>query len=331
MRITNKSILIPYQRNLEEIQNRRFEEQMRISSGKNILNLSDAPDKVARVKQLTALIENNMQYLNNFNDAIKELNVVDEQLSSIAEGFQDIRLLALDASKTSNASTLDAIAEYIKGILSDLVSKANVDFRGQFLFSGTLTRPESIIKTDPQQNDLPFELLKGTPDLTNPSGLSVIFKGNTKDRILSKDSQSTEVINVKSDELFGTGGTEYFDTVINLYNLLAYKSDGTKRGKSDFMTAEEYELLEKYQKEIAEIYDSITNLAGKNGASINRFQALSDQTQNEISLLKEIRSNDEDTDIAAATLKLMQNETALQYSLQIGAKILPQTLFDFLT
>ena len=177
---------------------------------------------------------------------------------------------------------------------------------------------------------MPFEIIQGTSTPDNFSGLEIVFKGNFEDREIIKDAQANEIINIKADEIFGENGTAVFEAIIDIYNLFTYNSDGTTRGLNDQFTLEDMGKFDEYQQKIAYIYDDLVNVTARNGARIDRLSAIGDQLNFENTRLKELRSAAEDTDMAASTLNLMKEETALQYTLQVGARLIPQSLFDFL-
>ncbi len=329
MRITNKLVYIPYQQNLETIQNRRFKEQIRLSTGKSIVNMADAPDKLNNVKRLTSVINRNDQYYRNIDKALGELRVIDDELQSMTEQVTEIRQIVIDSTHVGNKGATSTLAEYVKGILDDLVTKANSEYNGRYIFAGTKTTPDSLDKTPEAQNDLPFEIVEGTPTADNPSGLQIVFKGNNKSREILKDDKSTEVINTKAEDVFGAGSTELFERMIDLYNIMAYDENGNKRGNAP-LTREEVSEMSGLQKDIVLVFERINKAAAQNGAKLNRMEAIQQQLQEENTRLEEIRSIDSDTDVTESVINLQKEDTALNYSLSIGARLLPQSLFDFL-
>ena len=158
----------------------------------------------------------------------------------------------------------------------------------------------------------------------------MLFRSN-KDRIINKDIRSQEVINTKAEDMFGAAGTEVFSSIIKLYNLLNYKSDGTVRSQGDGLTGSEVDLINIYQKDIAVATENINIANGRNGIKIQRLTAIKEQMTEEITRLKEFRSIDEDTNFAQSTIKLSQEQNALNYSLQVGSRLIRQSLLDFLT
>lgn len=331
MRITQSSVYIPYQRNLEEINTRLFKEQMRLNTGEYLTEMSDSAERFVNVKELNDRISRNETHVNVLEDVFGELTIVNDQLQHIADKFSQIRELAIDGTQTSNMGNLFTIGVYVKGLLEDIVREANYEFNGKYVFAGTKTTAESLNKTAEAQNDLPFEIVEGDATEDNPSGLRVVFKGNFKERIINKDSYSTEVINTSADNLFGNGGVEVFEAIIDLYNLFTYSSDGSQRDTTDLFSKVELGKLNQYQKRIGEIYQSVTNVTSQNGSLMNRLEAFRNQIEMENTNLSEIRSQDADTDVTKSMMELVKQQNSLQYALQIGSRLIPQSLFDFLT
>lgn len=330
MRVTQNLIVGPYLSNLEGIQNRRLNEQLRINTGKDIVRISDNPKGLASIKELSATIDQNENYLGILESSLSEMYAVDENLSQMQDKLTKIRDLTIEAASTGNNSNLYTMGVYIEGMMNDLIKDANADFNGKYLFSGTKSDPESIVRTAQATSDMPFELITEASTPENRSGFKVVFKGNFKDRIVNKDAQTTEVINVKPDQFFGENGTEIFDTIIDIYNLLTYNTDGTKRKELNIFTDDDVGLLDSLQKNIADIQYEMSNAAAQNGTKIDRLEALRAQMEQDVIRLKDFRSLEQDADIAESALKLNREEVAMQYSLQVGSQLLRQSLFDFL-
>lgn len=330
MRISTNSVFIPYERNLEEIQNRRVKADVQISTGKRIINMGDEPESMVQAKKLSNIIDHNAEYLDNIEESLAELYQVDGQLTAISDKFVRIRELAIEATQTGNTGNLYSLGVYVKGLLDDIIKDSNADFNGHFLFSGAKTTPDSLDKTAQAQNDSPYELIQDNPDANNPSGYKIVFKGNQSERLINKDAQTIEKINVASEDIFGTDGTEFFNSVIDLYNLLTYNSDGATRSTNDLFSKAEFDKLNKYQAQIQEYQIKLDNTTAVNGIRINRLENIAAQMKEEAIRLKEFRSMTEDADITRAAINLQKEETALQYSLQMGSRLLQNSLFDFL-
>lgn len=330
MRVSNNLLYRTYERNLEDIQTRKLKQEVKLTTSKEINTLADDPTGLVKVKQLSNKIDRNENYKSNIENAIGEMTVIGEELDAINGRIENIRQLAIESTLTGNSSNLPTLGVYVKGLMEDIIKDSNIDFNGRFIFSGTITNGDAIAATPPATNTQPFELVQETPTADNPSGFRVIFKGNNKDRLINKDDTSTELVNVKASEIFGGSGDQVFSSIIDLYNLLTYNSDGTKRTSADGFTRADMSVVSQIQQEISKQAEQVNNIAAINGSRINRLTALKDQIDFENIRLKEFRSMDEDTDYAKATLNLAREDNALQYSLQIGGNLARLSLLDFL-
>jgi flagellin-like hook-associated protein FlgL len=331
MRVTQYSAIEPYKNNLQEISQRQVNNQMRIATGKDIQSIGDAPDRIPDIKKLSSLISSNENFLTIIENQISEFQYSDNQLQSISDIIQKTRQTAIDATQVGNTGNIPVLATVIKGYMEDMINNANADYNGSFLYAGTKTNADSFDSSIPNSNNLPFELIQDTPTASNPSGLKVVFKGNFEDKVINKDQNSNEVINTKADEIFGTGGTEFFDTMINLYNLLEYRDDGTPRTSSDVFSREETGKLSNLQKQISDFSAQIDKTIAQNGARSNRFDALRLQITDENTYLKDLLSLKQDTDVASVSLELAKDQNALQYALKVGGNIIPTSLLNFLS
>ncbi len=330
MRVTSNSSYIGFGNNVSRVQEEKYRAEIQVSTGQRLITMADDPEAMIDIKKLTNRMSENDQYIRVNEKAIGELYAVDESITAISDHLNSIRDLAVDGSKTGNLGNLQTLGIYIRGLLDDIVKEANAEFNGNYLFSGNKTTPESLDRTPPAENNMPFEIVEGEPTEDNPSGLSVVFKGNFKERMINKDVQTQEQVNTTPDKLFGSSGTEMFDSIINLYNLFAYNDQGQLREKDDTFNKSDIGMLNQYQREVAEYNEKIIDLGGRNGSKINRIEQGVLLLKEENTRLNAFKSESNDTDIAEATINLKKNEIALQYALQIGAKISQNTLFDFL-
>ncbi|HOK14437.1 MAG TPA: hypothetical protein PK007_05875, partial [Candidatus Kapabacteria bacterium] len=223
-----------------------------------------------------------------------------------------------------------SLGVYVRGLLEDIVKEANADFNGKLLFAGTKSTVDSITPEAPQTTNLPFEIVQeqATPD--NPSGLKIYFKGNFENRIINKDSKTTEKINVTANEMFGNGGTEFFENIIKLYNVLSFKSDGTPRQETDPLSKFDVDEINSVQAKLAVTNEQLNKLTAQLSARRNRMENLSSQMSEEVIRYKELKTINEDTDYAKVTMDLRLEEIALQYTLQVGSNLLQKSLMDFL-
>ena len=331
MRVTQNSIITPFENSLQDIQTRQLQEQIRISTGKQLLSLSDDPRKVRVSKTLSAAISRNETFANNIDESLNEMRAVSTEIDAMSAKIDQIRENAVDATLGGVSKNVATFGVNIKAILQDVIKDANTSFNNHYIFGGTKTTSQSI---DPLATvtRYPFEMVTdpNAPANGNFSGLMVTFNGNNNDRLINTGAETTAVINTKANELFGNNVTASFASIINLYNVLMYKSDGTLRQTDDTLNKADTAKVNQYYQGISNIYDNLTIAGASNGSRLNRLQVVKDQITEENLRLKEYLSAEADTDIAKTTIDLKKDDNALQYTLQIGSRIMTNSLFDFL-
>ena len=330
MRITTNSVFTSYQRNITDTQERIDRSNQQITTGKKIIRLSDDPVLSGEIQDMNAVLDRNTSFKSNLEESITELTNTESALQTFADSSERIRQISLDALQPANSDKLPVLARQVRDMLSELIQQANGEFKGKFIFGGTKTTPDALTPVAPETSKLPFELIQETPTALNPSGLCVSFKGNNEQRSINRSPSATEVINTTATEAFGAGGTEFFQNIITTYNQLAFKSDGTQRTNADTFTTTETEQFRGIIRQQEQANTRLTETAGMNGSKIIRLELITEQMAEENVRLKALRSEREDTDIAQATLALKRDEIALQYTLQVGAKLAQQSLLDFI-
>ncbi|GAB1431255.1 flagellar hook-associated protein FlgL [Ignavibacteria bacterium] len=330
MRITMNSQATIYQRNIFDLQERTDAESVRISTGKNYQRLSESPKSVVDIQRLSSLIDRNSLYRGGLAEAGEELTHTESVLENFSYNLSEVRRLALESQTVANSDKLPVLGQQVYQLLQDMISTGNANYGGKYLFGGTKTTDGSITPTPPAVSTRPFELTQSAPNPSNPSGLSVVFQGNNDDRIINRTPAEAERINVRSADVFGGSGTEVFDTVVELYNVLSFRADGSLRTSSDPFTHDESAKTQNLVRKLSNNMSTITVETGKVGYRSARFDAIAQQIDEDNIRLKEFRSQQEDTNIPEAALKLKREQNALDYSLKIGSQLFTQSLFDFL-
>ena len=331
MRITSNSYTNPYINTLNNIQESKYKNEIRINTGQKNLSLTDSPKDVVNTKIVSESIARNKKYLNNIQEAYSEMQATNNNLESLQAKIQNIRQTAIDSTQTGNMGNLETLAVDVRGMLDDIIRDANADSNGKFLFSGTKTNSTSLTSEDGTKHQYPFELVKETATATNPSGLVVKYYGNFKDREINKDASTTEVINATADKMFGDNGTKDLQALVDLYNVMAYREDGTARVKTDYYNKTDIANLDKAQQKLADTSDKISKVNAIIGSKTNRILAISDQMTEENLRLKGVLSNVADTNYAETMIQLTKDTNALNYSLKLGSQINSNSLLDFLS
>lgn len=330
MRVTQFSKYIPIQSSIQEIQSRKYLNELRLATGKQVVDITDSPSSLVQKKRFENQIALQQQYKKNIEYSINFLQHTTETIDTISNNLQKIKEIAISSTQIGVAQDVDTLGKQVRGLLDDIIKDLNSDFDGQFVFAGNLLNSESIPQPIGSSNKLPYEIIQETPTPENPSGLKIIFKGNTNKIVISTSKISSEVINSTADELFGDTTLSSLNKIIDLYNLLTYNRDGNLRGPNDLFNPEDLIKLNEYQKEIGKMYDNVNAVNSKNGVLLNRFEAIKDQSISLLTALEGYKSKISDTDFASATIQLSKDQTALQFTLQVAARMSQVSLFDFL-
>ncbi len=331
MRISNNMGYGAFSYNIANLQEAKYKDTLRQMTGAKIISIADEPGDLMDVKKLTAARNQRANFINVIDFASGEMRSAEDQVNSMVASLQSIRDLSISSANAIYDGSVAAVGTYIKGIITDIIRNSNYDFNGKYLFSGTKTT-SAAIQADypPPLNDMPFELVEGTPTAANPSGLQVMFKGNLDKRTINKDTHSTEVINMTAEDLFGSGGTEAFEAMIGVYNILVYNKDGSPRKTIDSLDREEKQEIADLQQKIAVSIDNLSKSIGDFASRRVRMEDVSQQMQEEIVRLDEVKSLRADADLAKVTADLAKEEVALQYTLQAASQLSRRSLFDFL-
>lgn len=307
MRVTNNMMINRSLRDLNVNLSRMDTLQRDISSGKRIHRPSDDPTAMARVFVLKNNMALNEQYTRNIDAATNTLSITDTTLNSVGNAVHRLRALMLTGQNgTLSAENRKAIVQEAEQLRSELISMANTQVNGRYIFGG--------LKTD----IAPYP----------PAPLTVYDGPNDQGKLSVEIApRITMEYNVTAFQVFGdttppapaTPGTannlfDVIDEFVGFMNAPTLTTDTTDIS---------IPRLDAFR-------DSILNLRTEIGGKINRLDMsktrLSEIGQN----LETLLENTEATDVAAASLRLNQTEATFRAALSVGARALPMSLVDFL-
>jgi flagellar hook-associated protein 3 FlgL len=279
------------------MQNRKLEDDAlnQLSSGKRINSLSDDPAAVA------ALVTNHAQsgavdqYLKNLSSVQSSMQLADSTLSSVITALtRAITLGTEGATDTMSPENRQAIAEEVRGILSQILNLANTSNQGTYLFAGTAV------------TTAPFVL-----DATSPSG--VRYVGNTGVNNVEVGEGETLPVNLPGSQIFSAAGADVFQALKDLADAL---QSGTN--------------IDAANGEVQKAFQQVNTQRAFYGNSLSRL-ATSQMFLNQQSLqLKNAETSLVGADMAQAATNLTQAESALNATLAAGGKISQLSLLDYL-
>lgn len=295
MRVTNKSLVKNFTRNINRNLKNMSKYQEQLSTGKEVSRPSDDPFRVIRAMALHTSIDQNEQFKRNIEDSMGWIDTTDTALGQMTEDLNRIRELVIYGANDSLSDTdRNALNEEVKQLVGDLAQVGNSNYDGRYIFGGQST-------TSP-----PFEV-DGT-----------LLKYTGDNGILEREISSnvTMKMNIHGEEIMMGQSNEMGEMLQDIIN--AMESGDTESLSGD--------LLEKVDGYL----DNTLRLRAEIGSKSNRMQAAKDKNETETFNMTELLSKTEDIDFAEKIMEYSTMENVYRASLSTGAKIIQPTLLDFL-
>ena len=195
MRVTSKIIAAQIKDTISKNTQLLQKSQASIASGKRILKPSDDPVGTTQVMKQRARIDSIDQFTRNIDDGLSFLGRTDTVLSEVESQLVRAKEIALEqANGTANSEVRASAANEVNIILEDIVSLANTEFNGRFIFAGYKTQTQ------------PFKLDAST----------VTYQGDEGKIQRQIGFHETTQVNIAGSDTF----SQAFDTLINLREAL---------------------------------------------------------------------------------------------------------------
>ena len=268
-----------------------------VSTGKRVTLPSDDPFASAAMVQNTIETGNVDQYTQNVSSVLLTLQSSDSALSSVVTSLTKAVTLGTEgANGTNSAVNLQALATQVQGILTSVVSQANTSVGGSYLFGGTSTAT-------------PY-----TADPTSPTGYT--YNGNNGINSVAIGDQTNVQVNIPGSQIF----TDPSNNVLaSLSSLATALQSGTS---ADIATA---------TSAITSAIGFIGQQRVIYGNSESQVNAQETNLQQDTVTLASQENNLIGVDEATAAVNLSQAETNNSAALAAAAKVLPNTLLNYLS
>lgn len=291
MRVTSQMVTRQFNQNIQKNNQAIYSLQQQISSGKKYEKISDNPLEAMKGMSHRTSLAQIEQYQKNAQDGINRLTAVDDALGNVTNVMQRIRELTVQASNdTNHESDKKTISIEIRALSDQLETIANTTFNGHYLFSGIDQ------ETAPMKNGVLQNVAQSAMNLDIGKGVTIN-------------------VNVSAGSVFGfqTDGRNLFETIENLAQTL---ENGQNPG----------DLLNAIDQQMNNVSLQHTIV----GTNHNLLEIAANKLDQANFLNTKMLTETEGTDVAKAYMELSSHETALQASLASGARIMQQTLVDFL-
>lgn len=282
-----------------------YEAQLQALSGSRINSVSDDPIGAAKILGLNDKLSQISSYGNNVASAQEEYAVLDSALSNIIDKLQKVNELSVEAANgTNSSSTLDTIKTEIEQLKATLLSLANTQYNGQYIFSGTNTMT--------------------TPYSTDADG-SVTYAGTGSTGAYQRRLEVSDgvylTLNVSGDSMFG-GYDAATETGSGIFGTLSQLTSALENGDFDAIR----ESINSVQADL----ENVTLTRSKYGGYAERADMYASTLSENNVLLTEQKSGIQNIDLAEAYTKLTAQQYALQASYQVFASSMSLSLLDYI-
>lgn len=306
MRVTQSMLSSNMLRNLNTSYGKMAKYQEQLNSGKVINRPSDNPVVAVKGMGYRVDLDKNEQYQRNMGQAHSWLDSTDEALDQVGNVLIRVKELVIQAANGTN--TLDdreKISQEVTQIKQHLQDLANTKVGENYIFSGTNTN-SPLFKAD-------GTIQSGT-DLT---GLKKSIEVNVFAGIKMQ-------INTEGVDLFND-----IDTFMDeLEGLLTSGATGKEIG--DRLGVNSTDGANQTIIGLDSLTENVLAKRAEVGAKQNRVELMENRLQLQEVNVTKLMSKNEDTDYAKTITEMATAESIHQASLSVGAKIIQQTLVDFI-
>jgi flagellar hook-associated protein 3 FlgL len=268
-----------------------------VSTGKSVTVPSDNPAAAADMVGNTIETANVDQYTQNVTSMLSMVQSADSALGSVVTSLTSAVSLGTEgANGTENSTDQQSLAEQVQQILSSVVSDANTQYGGVYLFGGTNTTTE------------PY-----TADSSSSTGYT--YNGNDDTNSVAVGDDLSVQVNLPGSEIFSNSSNSVIGALSSLVSAL---QNGSTSAISTATNAVSNALNYVSQQRV--FY----------GNAESQMNSQETYLQNETVSLTSQQNSLIGVNEAQAATELSQAETDNSAALAAAAKVLPNTLLNYL-
>lgn len=321
MRITQKNLTRAYLSGLNRNINQLSKSNERLSSGKRINKVSDNVTDAQKALKVRNQLRNNEQFVRNIQSIQNEISAQESSAMQMNEILIDVKELLVKAGSGINSdSDKLIIANEISQLNKSILQLVNVKTSDRYTFSGL-------------NNEAPIQV--------DVSG-NVLFNGVNVDDILETDLDNDSIfidigIGLKFDTQVDQSSVVQLNT--SAIHLLGYGKNGNgtpnnlvsllNKVVSDLKVGDVSQISE-YQKQLSKSVDRVLVQVTDIGTRYAYLENSISRLENEKLNLTDQQNHLESIDYEEETILNKSYDMAYQISLQLGSKVLPLSIFDFM-
>ncbi len=290
---------------VDRIQEQISTANQQLTSGFKVSVASDAPDQIDDLLQLSADRAQNNQIQSNLGMEQTNAQAADGALGSAIQLMDNATQLAGEgANTTETATSLQALAQQVASLQTEMVSISQTQVQGRYIFSGDLDQSPSY--------QLDLAAPDGVDQLSNAASTRQIQ--NPEGGTFSPSMTAQQIFASQNADGSDAGGNVF--AALNNLRLALLNNDqaGITTAQSDIQQASTQ--LNTAQSFYGNVEDTITS-------ATNYGTTYGTQLTTEISGIR-------DADATSAALQLTESTTQLQAAFQAQGKMPTSSLFDYL-
>ena len=287
-------------------QDRLSKTQLQLSTSKQVLKPSDAPDKSAEISRLKSAVGRQESYIATMKQVQDKLSQQESALDSATDIMARLKELTVQAANdTYQAKDRKSIDIEVQELRDQLLSLANTqDVNGNFIFSGTRVG-------------------------------KLAFAANEQGRVVYQGDQTVVPAGIGDQSMVDTNrpGTRPFDKIVRTDDAGNPVPVGFFEAIQDLsaaLQANDTKNITRAVGEMTTLQDGLSNSLASIGAAGNKVENQLNVADENLLRMKEVLSNAEDVDYTEAITKMNKDMLALEAAQSSFAKISQLNLFDYI-
>lgn len=306
----------------------------KLSSGKKIGKPSDDVIGMMRAMDHKLSINYNEQYKRTIDDAVAHINFAETITSSVSNALVRAKELALSgATGTASAETRASISKEVAQLRDQILSLSNSKLGDRYMFSGlrTDTQPFNSTTFNYQGDSGIINVMidkKAVMPINVPGSDVFSYTLSAEDVIQLSDGKYVHYIpgagTTINVEIRDTDDTTVLDS-FSFSNFIQMTDVLNSALKDNNLLR-----IEGILKPLDNAHNQAINIQADTGGRLNRLNDQKTRLDEGNLNLKTLLSNTEDADMAEIASELAKAEAVLQALRQSSARVLSQSLLDFL-
>ncbi|HUN84049.1 MAG TPA: flagellin [Terracidiphilus sp.] len=269
-----------------------------VATGKSVSVPSDNPEASAEMVQNTIESGEVDQYTQNVTSVLGSVQSADSALGSVVTSLtQAVSYGAEGANGTMSASNQQALAQQVQAILTSVVAQANTSYQGAYLFGGTASTTPPYVASS-----------------SSPSGYA--YNGNSEVNSVAVGDQLNVQTNLPGNQIFSNSGGDVLGSLSSLASALQ------SGNSADIATA---------TNAVSAALNYVSQQRVFYGNAEGQLNSQETYLQQETVNLTSQQTSLVGVDMATAATNLSSAETANNAAMAAAAKVLPDTLLNYLS